>query len=101
MSDSSPESERSAAQVRGEIEETRRELGETVAAVAEKTDVKKQAQAKADDIKAQASAKADEVKAQASAKAEEAQAVARQNPKPAAIAGAVLALFILWRLLRR
>jgi len=32
---------------------------------------------------------------------QQAQTLVKQNPKPAAIAGAVLVLFVLWRLLRR
>jgi chromosome segregation ATPase len=82
--------ERRPEEIREEIEETREELGDTVAAVTEKTDVKKQAQAKVEDVKAQAAAKA-----------EEAQTLAKQNPQPLAIAGAVVGLLVLWRLLRR
>jgi hypothetical protein len=108
--------EKSPDQIREEIEDTREELGDTVAAVASKTDVKKQAQAKVEDVKAQASAKADETKAKvkelgAKAKGaapespaegvQQARALTEQNPKPFAIAGAVIAVLILWRLLRR
>jgi hypothetical protein len=107
--------EKSPDQIREEIEKTREELGDTVAAVAAKTDVKAQAQAKVDDVKAQASAKADETKAKAKelgdkAKAaapespaegvQQAQALAKQNPKPFAIAAALIAALLLWRLLR-
>jgi hypothetical protein len=74
------------AKLREEIEKTREELGETVAAVAEKTDVKAQAQAKVEGAKAQASAKADDLK---------------DNPKALAIAGGVLALLLFWKLVRR
>ena len=42
----------SPEQIEAEIEETREELGETVAALAEKADVKKQAKQKAEEIKA-------------------------------------------------
>ena len=119
--------DKSPAEIRAEIEETRQELGDTVEALAEKTDVKAQAKAKVDDVKGQAQAKVEDVKGQAQAAAEEAKAKAkdlgdkakaaapespqegvqqaqtlvRQNPKPAAIAGAVLVVFVLWRLLRR
>jgi uncharacterized membrane protein YqiK len=119
--------EKSPAEIRAEIDATREELGDTVEALAEKTDVKAQAKAKVDDVKAQAQAKADELKSQAQAAAEEAkakaedlsekakaaapespqegiqqaQALAKQNPKPLAIAGGILALLLLWRLLRR
>jgi ElaB/YqjD/DUF883 family membrane-anchored ribosome-binding protein len=108
--------EKSPEEIREEIEGTREELGDTVAAVTEKTDVKKQAQAKVEDVKAQASEKADEAKQKAKelgdkAKAaapespsegvQQAQTLAKQNPKPVAIAGAVVGLLVLWRLLRR
>jgi ElaB/YqjD/DUF883 family membrane-anchored ribosome-binding protein len=93
--------EKSPEEIRAEIEETREDLGDTVAAVAEKTDVKKQAQAKVEDVKEQAQAKVEDVKAQAAAKADEAQTLAKQNPRPLAIAGAVIGLLVLWRLLRR
>jgi DNA-binding XRE family transcriptional regulator len=68
-------SEKGPEEIRQEIEETREELGDTVAAVAEKTDVKKQAKAKLE--------------------------LAKQNPTPLAIAGSVVGLLVLWRLLRR
>ena len=110
-----PSEEKSPAQIREEIEETRHELGDTVEALAEKTDVKAQAKAKVDDVKAQAQAKAEEAKAKAKElgdKAKEAapespqegvqqaRALVKQNPKPAAITGGLLVLFILWRLLK-
>jgi ElaB/YqjD/DUF883 family membrane-anchored ribosome-binding protein len=66
------------AEIRAEIEETREELGDTVEALAEKTDVKAQAKAKVEDVKEKVN----------------------ENPKPVAIAGALVVLFILWRLLR-
>lgn len=85
--------EKSPAEIRTEIEETRSELGDTVEALAEKTDVKAQAKAKVEDVKAQ-------VKEAAPESPEEAQALVRQNPKPFAIAGGVVVLFLLWRWLR-
>lgn len=74
------------AEIRQEIEDTREELGETVAAVAEKTDVKKQAQAKKDELRERAVEKASE---------------AQENPVPLAIAGAFVAGLLLGRLLWR
>ena len=71
--------EKTPAEIRAEIDATREELGDTVEALAEKTDVKAQAKAKVEDLKGQA----------------------EENPKPFAIAGGILALLILWRLLRR
>jgi chromosome segregation ATPase len=108
--------EKRPEEIHAEIEGTREELGDTVAAVTEKTDVKKQAQAKVEDVKAQAAEKADEAKLKAKeladkAKAaapespaegvQQAQTLAKQNPQPLAIAGAVVGLLVLWRLLRR
>jgi len=82
---------------------------DTVEALAEKTDVKAQAKAKVEEVKSQAKAKVEEVKAKAAQAApespqegvEQAQTLVKQNPKPAAIAGVAVALFVLWRLLRR
>lgn len=72
------EESRDPEQIRENIEQTREELGETVAAVAEKTDVKRQAQAKA----------------------EQAQRLAKENP-PLAFAGVFLAGVVFGRLLSR
>jgi hypothetical protein len=86
--------EKSPDQIRGEIEGTREELGDTVAAVAAKTDVKAQAQAKVDEVKAAAPHSPAEG-------IQQAQSLAKQNPRPFAIAGGLIAVLILWRLLRR
>lgn len=74
---------REPEEIRDDIEQTREELGDTVAAMAEKTDVKKQAQAKAEELKGQA------------------QQIAQENPMPMALAGAFLAGFLLGRLVSR
>jgi ElaB/YqjD/DUF883 family membrane-anchored ribosome-binding protein len=66
-------------ELREEIEETREEVGDTVAALAEKSDVKAQARKKAEATKQQV----------------------LQNPTPVAVAGGVLALMLLARLIRR
>ncbi|HXS47616.1 MAG TPA: DUF3618 domain-containing protein [Solirubrobacterales bacterium] len=107
---------REPKEIRDEIEETRAELGETVVAVAEKTDVKQQAQVKADELKGQVGAKAQEVKAKAAelggkAKeaapdsagegAQQAQRLAQENPVPMGLAGAFVAGLLLGRLLWR
>jgi ElaB/YqjD/DUF883 family membrane-anchored ribosome-binding protein len=81
---------RDPAEIREEIEDTREELGETVAAVAEKTDVKKQAQAKKDELRGRAAEKASEAKA-----------TAQENPVPLAIGGAFVAGLVLGRMLWR
>jgi hypothetical protein len=67
--------EKTPEEIRAEIEATREQLGDTVEALAEKTDVKAQAQAKAEEVKRGV----------------------QRNPKPLAIASAVLVLFLLWR----
>jgi ElaB/YqjD/DUF883 family membrane-anchored ribosome-binding protein len=73
---------REPEEIRDNIEQTREELGDTVAAMAEKTDVKKQAQAKAEELRGQA------------------ERIAQENP-PMALAGAFLAGFLLGRLVSR
>ena len=74
----SPE-ERSPEQIRADIDKTRAELGDTVEALAEKTDVKARAKAKAEEVKARVQASAPE-------SPREAEALVRSNPKPFAIA---------------
>jgi ElaB/YqjD/DUF883 family membrane-anchored ribosome-binding protein len=61
-----------------DIEETREELGDTVAALAEKADVKQQARAKVDHTKEQAKARVTEVKETVMSKAGEAKAKAAE-----------------------
>jgi ElaB/YqjD/DUF883 family membrane-anchored ribosome-binding protein len=73
---------REPEEIREDIDQTREELGDTVAAMAEKTDVKKQAQAKAEELKGQA------------------QRIAQENP-PMALAGAFVAGFLLGKLFSR
>jgi MYXO-CTERM domain-containing protein len=68
-------------QIEAEIERTRDELGETVAALAEKTDVKKHAREKVDEAKARAD--------QTAAAAAEA---AQRNPAPVIAAAVAVAL---------
>jgi ElaB/YqjD/DUF883 family membrane-anchored ribosome-binding protein len=85
-------------QIRAEIDATREELGDTVEALAAKTDVKAQAKAKVEETKEKVKAAAPESPQEG---VQQAQTLVRQNPKPAAIVGAVLVLFVLWRLLRR
>ncbi|MFD0395076.1 DUF3618 domain-containing protein [Streptomyces nogalater] len=61
----------SPEELRDQVEQTRHELGETVEALAAKTDVKARAQEKAAEVKEQAATKAAEVKVQAAVKAAE------------------------------
>jgi len=66
--------------LRREIERTRRELGETVDALSHKADVKEQARLKKEEVREQVS----------------------QNPAPlVAVAGGIVALLLLLRLIRR
>jgi F0F1-type ATP synthase assembly protein I len=100
---------RGPEEIREDIEQTRDELGDTVAAMAEKTDVKQQAQAKAGELKEQASAKAKELSEKtkevapdsATEGAQQAQRLAKENPMPLALAGVFLAGVIVGRLLSR
>jgi uncharacterized protein YdbL (DUF1318 family) len=96
---------RTPEEIRADIEQTRAEVGDTVEALAEKTDVKAQAQHRVDEIKDSARAKAEDVKAKArSATPESAQQGGQQvvekiraNPLPLIGAGALLAAFLLGR----
>ena len=76
---------RAPEEIEREIERTRGELAETVAAVAEKADVKAQARKKVEETKARAQEVPDQ---------------ARQNPVPFVIAGAVAAIAVI-ALIRR
>jgi hypothetical protein len=111
-----PDEEKSAAQLRAEIEDVREDLGETAAALAAKTDVKARAREKADDIKRSATSKKDELLSKApgvaghtpgSASQGGTSAVAtlkgkaRANPVPTAALGALIGGFLLGRLTRR
>lgn len=107
---------RTPEEIRSDIDQTREELGETVAAVADKADLKKQAKAKADELKAQAGDKAEQAKAKAQElgdKAREAvpdsagegvqqaKQFAQANPVSLKIGGAFIAGFVLGRILSR
>jgi uncharacterized protein DUF3618 len=96
-------------QIREEIEATRQELGDTVAALSEKTDVKGQAKERLEGAKASVVGKKDELlrnarnvspEAAVSA-ASQASRRARQNPVPLAVAGAFAAGFLASRGFRR
>jgi ElaB/YqjD/DUF883 family membrane-anchored ribosome-binding protein len=79
---------RDPEQIKKEIEETREELGDTVAAVAEKADVKKQAKAKVADVKQQAAEKVSGVKEKAAGTKEQVSAKAQEATPETAAAGA-------------
>jgi ElaB/YqjD/DUF883 family membrane-anchored ribosome-binding protein len=97
-------------QIRAEIEDTRRELGDTVAALSAKTDVKAQAKERIEETKAAISEKRDDALGKARelspdsvlAAASTGTQKARQNPLPVAVAGAFAAgLLVGWLLARR
>jgi hypothetical protein len=93
------------AELREEIAHTREELGETVEALAAKTDITGQAKRKLHETKATVSEKADEVIGKvkgatpeaAAAAAGQATAKAQRNPVPVALIGAFAAGFLLGR----
>jgi ElaB/YqjD/DUF883 family membrane-anchored ribosome-binding protein len=88
---------REPAEIRADIEETRSEVGDTAAALAEKADVKARAEEKATEVKERAQEKATEVKERAQSQASQAGEQVRRNPVPLAVAGAVLVAFVIWR----
>lgn len=110
------EQQRSPEEIREDIDETREELGDTAAALAQKADVKKQAKAKASSTKRKATEKAESLKRTAAAKKDEVtdkaqeaapdsaasaleqvQRYASENPAALATGAAFLAGFVLGR----
>jgi len=97
--------ERTPEQIEAEIERTRREMGETVAAVAEKADVKAQAKSRVEETKSRITHKKDEVLHRTRQAAPDSAGegvdtvarVARDNRRPLIIGGAVLVAFLLGR----
>jgi hypothetical protein len=81
---------REPEQIREEIEDTREELGDTVAALAAKSDVR-----------AQARQKLDEASETAKAKLAEVSETIQRHPGPAVAAGAVALLLLVRRRRRR
>lgn len=92
-------------QIEREIERTRSELGDTVEALARKTDVKAQAKQKLEETKATVSEKLGKAKDaspdSAVAAASQATQKTRENPIPLALAGAFAAGFLAGRAFRR
>ena len=87
---SSDAQDRSPEEVRAEIEATRAELGDTVAALAAKADVKGQARQAVSDAKATVGEKATDVRATVTEKAGE---VREATPDSAAAAGVQVSRF--------
>jgi hypothetical protein len=110
------EGETSPEQLRAEIAAVREDLGDTAAALAEKTDFKARAREKADEVKRTAASRKDQVLAKVrSAKpgasgaapspgpsaAARIRTTAQQNPVPTAALAALAGGFLLGRLLGR
>jgi ElaB/YqjD/DUF883 family membrane-anchored ribosome-binding protein len=102
---SETEHTRTPEEIRAEIEDTREEVGDTVEALAAKTDVKAQARERVEEVKGNVRAKAEEVKERvragtpASAQQGGSQAMdkMRSNPAPFVVAGAVVVAFLIGR----
>jgi hypothetical protein len=92
---------RSPEEIRRDIEQTREEVGDTVEALAAKTDVKAQAHARVEEIKTNVHAKADEARAavreHAPSSAQEGVAKAGEHKLVLLGAGALLVAFWLGR----
>ena len=100
---------RDPQQIRRDIDATRHEMGDTVEALAEKTDVKAQTQRKVAEVKQTIEDKRAELMGKtrsatpdgASSAAVSVQQKARENPIPVAIAGAFAAGLIVGRIIKR
>jgi chromosome segregation ATPase len=100
---------RDPEKIQSEIEQTREQLGDTVEALARKTDVKAQAKQKLEETKASVSEKKEQLfdKAKeaspdgATTAATQVSRRAGEHPMPLAAAGAFLAGFVAGRLTRR
>lgn len=104
-----PDEPREPDEIRADIEATRAELGDTVEALAEKTDVKQQAKSRLDERKAQLKARAGAVREKiGNASPEQAQQGAgqlaehaRQQPMPYAAGAAFAAGLLVGILIKR
>jgi ElaB/YqjD/DUF883 family membrane-anchored ribosome-binding protein len=104
-----PARDRPPEEIRQDIAQTRAEVGDTVAALAEKTDVKAQARQRIENIKANARQRGERLKTRARGSSPEGArqgagqlvAKARENPAPVALGAAVLLGFLLGRLTGR
>ena len=92
------EEQRSPEEIEADIERTRRDLGDTVAEVAEKADVKSQAKQKVDEAKARVKEKVGSAKPESAGDgAGKAGAFASEHQRELIIGGAVLVAFLLGR----
>lgn len=100
------EDERSPEEIRADIARTREEVGDTVEALAEKTDVKRQVQQQVDDIKSRLARGREELSTKAKRAApsgaqEGGQQVVtkvKENPAPVALVGALAVGYLLGRI---
>ena len=90
--------QRTPEQIEADIERTRRDMGDTVAAVAEKADVKSQAKAKVEDAKARLKAAAPDSAGDGAGKVGR---LASEHRRELVIGGAVLTAFLLGRASRK
>lgn len=106
----SDDPDRAAAQLRSEIEDARTDLGDTVEALAAKTDVKTRAREKAEELKAKVSGampsgngagSGGDVASSAGSGLTQARTWARRNPVPTAAIGAAVGGFLIGRLTNR
>ena len=89
---------RTPEQIEADIERTRRDMGDTVAAVAEKADVKAQAKLKVDEAKARVKERVDAAKPDSAGDgAGQAGRFASEHRRELVIGGAVLFAFLLGR----
>ena len=100
--------DRTPDEIRADIENTRRQVGDTAEALAAKTDVKARASDRINDIKANVREKADHLKpggegggGSASEAGGQLVAKVRANPAPFALGSAVVFGFLIGRLARR
>ena len=90
--------QRTPEEIEADIERTRRDLGDTVAAVAEKADVKTQAKLKVDEAKARVKEKVGGAKPESAGDgASQAGRFANDHKRELVIGGAVLVAFLLGR----
>jgi hypothetical protein len=102
------DNDKTPEQLRHEIDDARRDLGDTAGALAAKTDVKSRAREKVENVKQTVAAKKESVtsgdgggSAQVGAAAQQAKAKAQQNPVPVAAAAAFIGGFVFGRITRR
>ena len=102
------DTEKTPEQLRREIDDARRDLGDTAAALSAKTDVKSRAREKVESVKQTVSEKKEslgsgdgEPSSQIGAAAQQAKTKAQENPVPAAALAAFVGGFIFGRITRR